>query len=292
MIKEEQEKKLIGIIKELSQLQSSEIDLMVAIFNRNINNIISEYMIKISDDFSLKCKFYKRNEVDVEKIKTEIISSYEREFEKISDRFNEQFINIIYELQEAQLNQMVIITNYKHAIEEKENFKSSKEYKNYINKIEEFTLSRDNAETKADFDKFDKALVNLKNPITYYEEKIDLIVQKYGAFCALEEDCYSKLEECTNNAKIAIDSVMKYDKEWIDVKRKANIFSFFNKLLNRFVGAKKFEKEFVSKKVENIKLITENTDKLIEDTRKDTVIYVEAIAAQKDQIKKASNTVA
>ena len=292
MDKEEQSKKLMGMIKDLSQTQENELDLMIGIFNRNINEMIENYMKKISEDFSSKCKFYERQERDVEEIRKEIFGAYEREFERISDRFQEQYINIIYEIQEAQMNQMIMITNYKKMLELKVNFKESKEYQKYRNKVEELTIKRDNSETKESFDRFDNALKVLENPIISYENKIDLYVKKYGGYCALEEECYKKLEECSSHIKNAIDSVMKYDKGWLEVQKKVNFFGFFSKLINKFVGAKKFEKEFVNIKKQNIKMIIEDTDKLIEEIRKDTVDHIDIITIQKNQIKQDSSIVA
>ena len=65
----EQSTKLVSMVKELSDIQSSEIELMLGIFRRNLRDITDSYIDKISKEICFKCEFYGKKIEDLEVIK-------------------------------------------------------------------------------------------------------------------------------------------------------------------------------------------------------------------------------
>lgn len=281
----EQSTKLLSIVKELSDIESNEIELMVGIFKRNIADITESYLEKISKDFSFKCEFYGKKIDDVRVIHEEIISGYKKEFQKISEKLEEQYVNLMFELQEIQMNQMIAVTNYKKMLDNKSKFEASNEYLAYKNKLENLVSRRDDAETKKEFDELEEELANLVDPIIKYENSIDAIVQKYGNYCALEEECFSKIKECEESVKDALSTVMKYDTEALAVVKKGGIFSAFKKIFNKLFAGKKFEKQFVKIKKENIARIEADTNILTEEIKNKTIEYIETLMIYKAEVK-------
>ena len=151
----------------------------------------------------------------------------------------------MFELQEIQLNQMITITNYKKMIDTKNKYEVSKEFIAYKNKLNDLTKRRDDAETKKEFDELETELANLVNPMLKYEKSIDVLVQKYGNYCALEEECLSRMEECFNNVESTLKTIMKYDTEALTVVKKDGIFSALKKVFNKLFAGKNFEKQFI-----------------------------------------------
>lgn len=291
MNKQEVSTKLLRMIKELSQLETNEIELMLAIFKKKIKDRVNDYMRKISEDFSVKCEYYGKSHEELREIREEILGGYEREFSRISDRLQEQYVNLILELQEIQSNQKIALTNYKKMLDAKAEVESSREYISYKNNFNNWIEKRELAKDQDAVDKCDMALLELKNPVIIYEEKIDSLIEKYGNYCGLEIECYRRLEECSNSVEMAIDSVMKYDLDWLDVPRKHGIFSTIKKLLNKVFSGGKFEREFLRPTKEKIRTIRKNTDVLIENIRDNTVKYIDTLNVYKNQIKQASNNV-
>lgn len=282
---------LFKIIKDLSQVETREIELMLAMFRRCIKDTVNSYMKRISEDFYTRCEFYGRAVEEVREIREEILGGYEREFARISDRYEEQYVNLIFELQEAQSNQKITISNYKKLLDAKESCEDSDEYINYKNKLAELTYKKDNSAGKEEFYELEKALSSLKDPIISYQDKIDVLMEKYGNYCGLEEECFKRLDECKENVNAALDSVMKYDAEWLGVPKKPHALEIVNRFLNRLFGYRKFEKEFISMKKKKIKMIRNNTDRLIEEIRNNTVIYIETLTLYKKNIKQFTKTI-
>ena len=291
MEKMEVSAKLLRMIKELSQLETNEIELMLGIFKKRITDRVNDYMRKISEDFSLKCEYYGKSHEELREIREEILGGYEREFSRISDRLQEQYINLILELQEIQANQKIALTNYKKMIDAKLDIEQTQEYIEYKNDLEEWSKKRELATEQDIIEECDRALSELKNPVSSYEYKIDTIIIKYGNYCDLENECYKKLEECSSRIDSSIDSVMQYDTEWLDNPRKYGIFAVIKKTLNKIFGGSKFEKEFLRPTKAKIKTIRSNTDVLIENIRDNTVRYIDTLNKYKNKIKQTSKNV-
>lgn len=291
MEKMEVSAKLIRMIKELSQLETNEIELMLGIFKKKITDRVNDYMRKISEDFSLKCEYYGKSHEELREIREEILGGYEREFSRISDRLQEQYINLILELQEIQANQKIALTNYKKMIDAKLDMENSEEYISYKNAFDEWSEKKESATNQETIDKCDKALYELQNPLVSYEYKIDTLIIKYGNYCDLENECYKKLDECNSKVDSAIDSVMQYDTEWLDNPKKNSMFTMIRKMLNKFLGSGKFEREFLRPTKVKIKNIRSNTDELIENIRNNTVRYIDTLNKYKNKIKQTSNNV-
>lgn len=279
--------RIFKTLQDISQYELNEIQLLIAIIKKNITDSIDKHMETIGNEFKNSCEYYGKNVADVVITRDEIINGYNEVFNKIASKFEEQYMNLALEIQEAQSNQKIAITNMKRVMDSKTKYINSDEYVSFKNKIKELEAKRDNAEIKAEYDSVVEYLESLRDPVELYDEKLEMFAQKYISYCAIEEQCIEKLKECNGRAKEAIDSVMKYEVGQLAVAPKKSIFSFFTKFLNKITGAKRFEKEYVLKKKNNLEQITVSTDALSEEISNDTISIVYSIDAYKQSINQA-----
>lgn len=261
--------RLVSTINELSNTEVNEISLLIAIIKKNVVDLIEKNMKKLEDEFIAKCDYYGKSNTDASSEKEEILNGYRNEFNRIASKVEEEYMNLALELQDAQSNQKIAIVNMKKVISSKKKYIESDEYEKFLAKIKELENKRDNCLVKVEFDKIVNYLDNVKDPIEIYNKKIDAYANKYIRYCGLEEACIVKLEKCNEKVENAINSVMQYDVGQLAVVNKKSIFSIFSKILNKISGAKKFEKEYIFKKKENIEKIKVSTDNVLEEIDKE-----------------------
>lgn len=249
MSKVELKSKFLEIEKDLSQLETNELELMLAIFKKTVNNAVDVQTEILTNEFDNACAAYGKNPSDMVELRDELVGGYEKEFYRIKERLEEQYVNLIFELQEIQSNQKIAVTNFMKL--------ASKDY----------TSSED-------------------------METIDMLIEKYGNYCGLEEECYNMMEECVIGVPYIIETVMKFEDKQIATKSNTGIINKIITLIRGLFKANKFEINFAEVKRAKIVKIKENTDSVIEEIRDNTVNYIETLASYKNQIKEAANIVA
>lgn len=108
----EDSKKVFGIVKDLSQVETNELELMLAIFKKTINAAVEPHVEVLSNEFENACAAYGKDASTLGELRDELVGGYEKEFYKIKERIEEQYVNLIFELQETQSNEKIAITNY------------------------------------------------------------------------------------------------------------------------------------------------------------------------------------
>ena len=258
-------KNLASNIKNLSSVEVNEISLIIAIIKKNIQDLINKNMEFLNKEFLDKSEYYGTKKIDLSKYRDQIIKGYENEFNRISLKLEEEYMNFALMLQETQSNQKISIANLKNVLESKQKYVESNEYDEFMTNIENLEKQRDDAETKIEFDKIDNYLNNISDPIEIYNKKIDIFANRYVKYCGLEEVYLSKLKKCNERIESAINSVMKYDVGALTIINKKSIFTIFSKLLSKISGVKKFEKEYVFKKLESLEKIKNDTDNMLSE---------------------------
>ncbi len=242
----EQKSKFLGIVKELSQFETNELELMLAIFKKTVNKSVDEQTEILTNEFDNACAAYGKNPSEMVALRDEIVGGYEKEFYRIKERLEEQYVNLIFELQEIQSNQKIAVTNFMKLA------------------TKDFTSSED-------------------------METMDMLIEKYGNYCGLEEECYKMMEECVIGVPFLIETVMKFEDKQIATKNNIGIINKIKTLIRSLFKSNKFEINFVEVKRAKIIKIRENTDNVVEEIRDNTVNYVETLASYKNQIKEAAN---
>ena len=253
--------RLVESLNDISNIEVNETSLLIAIIKKNIEDLINKNMQKLNEDFLEKCEYYGRSITEVNSEKIEILNSYKEEFYKIASKFEEEYMGISLELQEAQANQKIAIANMKKVVDMKKKYIESEEYKS----------SSQNAEVFIDV----------------YNRRIDKFADKYIKYCGLEQACIYKLKKCNQRVELAINSVMQFEVGQLAVLEKNKVLDVFSKILLKITGPKRFEKEYIFTKKEKLEKIRKNTEKVIEkldNDFKNTLIILDTYNSKITQI--------
>lgn len=254
--------RLMSTLNEISNIEVTEISLLISIIKKNITDLINKNIKILSDEFLEKCEFYGRSISQVNSEKVELLNCYKEEFNRIASKFEEEYMNLSLELQEVQANQKIAIANMKKVVDMKAKYIESEEYKN----------TSENSEVSIDV----------------YNRKIDMLADKYIKYCGLEQACIVKLKECNERIENAINSVMQYEvANKIAIVEKKSIFKFFSQLFKKFSGEKRFQREYIDRKRENLEKIKVSTDTVLVELDKqinDSLIILEAYSSKINQV--------
>lgn len=245
----EESNKLFGLVKDLSQTETNEIELMLSIMKKNLAEAVNSHVESLSAEFSSKCELYGKNEETLLNVKDEIIGGYEKEFYKIKETIEEQYINLIFELQSIQTSEKEAIVDYKKILDSRH----------------------------TEYDGPEDVI------------KTEQILDKYGNYCGLENECYKMLEECTDSINYLVGSAMKFEDNQMSLTYKKGLVAKVSYMFCKMFGLNKFEREYLERKRATIEKVKINTDNLVEEIRNNTVNYVDALASYRNQIKEAEN---
>lgn len=245
----EQNSKFLSIVKDLSQIETNEIELMLAIFKKTVNAAVDEQTDILTNEFENACAAYGKNAAELTELRDELVGGYEKEFYRIKESLEEQYVNLIFELQEIQSNQKIAITNFMKIMSK------------------DFVSAEDSA-------------------------TIDALVEKYGNYCGLEEECYKMMDECVTGVPFLIETVMKFEDKQVITKNNIGIINKIKAFFRSLIKSNQFEINFVDVKRAKLIRIKDNTDTVAEEIRDTTVNYVDTLASFKEQIKEAANIVA
>lgn len=117
MANDERAKNLYELIIELSQVETIEIEITVAIFQKSVQLCIEKYIEYYVKEFSQACLKYRKDEKSAIKTKEEILGKYEKEFNIIVERIEEQFINLIDKLEEILEREKMLIVKFNEALD-------------------------------------------------------------------------------------------------------------------------------------------------------------------------------
>ncbi len=72
----EQKSKFLGIVKELSQFETNELELMLAIFKKTVNKSVDEQTEILTNEFDNACAAYGKNPSEMVALRDEIFVRY------------------------------------------------------------------------------------------------------------------------------------------------------------------------------------------------------------------------
>ena len=241
---EEVDTKLLKQIKNLTELELTEIEVLFAKFNKTL---IEKYEDKISNiQKNIDDQIVSFGE-DIEKYKNEkqmIIDRYINEFQKIYDKRKEQYYNIIVEIQEIQANQKIALANF-----------YSVANKNRQN-------PRDDSQKK------------LEALVTKYDGYSEIIIE-----CEKKlEECINASVEDFN------EIVKYRDVKLDNVKKINPVIKFINNLINKIFKKSKLEKEVIEKMENEIYEIENQSKDMINIIEEQTIDLIAKIEEIRDQI--------
>ena len=127
----------------------------------------------------------------------------------------------------------------------------------------------------SNFNMIEQKLINLKNPVDSYNNKLIALVDKFEKYDGLVFECEKKLDDCIIATEEDFETLMKYRNNNLVEQKKENIFvRLFKKL---FASKRKFKKEVIEKMNSEIDDIQNSNIKLLDIIENQTINLVAKI---------------
>ena len=267
---EDLDKKLISEITDLSNAEVQYAQIMLAIFEHELNDSYQEKITLINQNIDSQMKAYGKNLENFREEKNKIIEQYNEQFQKVYDKRKEQFCNIEIEIQEMQGNQKIAIANFKKIVDNKKKIQNTQRYIDFINGRNTIV---------------DNQLREIIATIESYDKKLNALVNRYNGYKELIEECEKKLDECMQSSKKDFETIVKYRNSSMKEVAKQNFLSkFFSSILNKFSGKSKFEKDVIEKMENELKDVEKNNNELVDSIQNQTISIVATIQEIRDTL--------
>ena len=236
-------------ILELNELEIKKMKLITAIFMKTSDKIMNEKVESLKLNFQSQAQFYGQNLEDYQEEYSKIISKYQEQLSQVIEKYSELFVNMQLELQEAECNQKIAITNWKNM------FDIERQIENTAN----------------------------NELIEIYKAKIQACFEKKNDYDVIIEECEKELNSCADNMNKKIDNLFSNKSSQVVIKEENGFKKFLNILINKFTGSKKFN-EYV---IEPMKVELEMTENRLPDITnriaEETIHFVAKIKNAKEQ---------
>ena len=246
------EKTLIEKLKELNKAEQYKLRLLTIIFIKTTQEIKEQKIKSLRDNILSQAEFYNQNIKNYTEVYTEIINQYTDQLSQIMKVYTELFINIQMELQEAECNQKIAITNLKKSID----------IKNKLN----------NESSKESIEKCYK--------------KINACMQKKVNYDIIIENCEKELEKCSSNMQNEINLLFGDKSSQISLKKEHGFKKIINKLVNKFTGSAKFNTYVIIPANLETKTMKDKLPQLNRDIKDKIINFVAKIKQAKDETNK------
>lgn len=283
---EDIKEKLLENIKELGEIEVVDQSLSLAIFLKKVNNLITEKLEKIENEINSKMSLYNVKKDEFESRKQDILKKYQLEFDKVLEKYEDRYINIQLELQGINSNQKIALANWQKVLEEKEEIIKNGEQQKYIARKKELEYKMENTLKSQEFYECDKLLKELINPMENVEIKSNACIEKFNNYNTLLDECLIEANICEKEAIDCIEAVVKY--QFNDKIAKVNPFSkiniFMNKIIYKFSGKSKFEKQVIKKMEEDLEKIQSENSEIIKDIEYKSCHFTATILDMREKI--------
>lgn len=280
--------RLVDSIKECTELEMSKEELLTAVYVRKTEEKINSGIEKIENSLKSQATVYGVNYDNYVNRIEEIKNNYLKQINKLKEEYQFQFVNLQLELRETLANQKIALVNAKKVSDMKKEFMESDKYKEYISLKNNLEFHLNNALKKEEYDKYEKLLENLQNPIDIYSVKKMSAMKKYEDLDSLVKSCEIKINYCMNETYSEIEKVINENIESsLLISKETIITKLINKVTSIFVGKSKFESKV--KAMENsISNLDSSSVSKIEKIRNNTIELVAEIQVEKEALNSAN----
>lgn len=243
---------LMNKLRELNELEITKAKVLTAIFTKTVSEIVDKKVQSLESNFENQAQYYDQNLSDYQEIYDEIISKYQEQLNQIIDKYNELFVNIQLELQEAECNQKIAITNLKKSLD----------IKNEIS---------------------DKAKKEL---IEEYTRKIVACMQKKSNYDIIIDECEKELNKCSSSVESQINSLFSDKSSQISLKEESGFRKFLNKVKNIFSGKAKFNDYVIEPMNVELEMMENKLPDIVNNLHQETIEFVAKMKQAKDETNK------
>ena len=246
------EKMLINKLKKLNEIEQNKSRVLTAIFIKTANELKNQKIKAMQDNILNQADFYNQDINKYDKFYNEVMNKYTNQLSQIINIYTELFINIQMELQEAECNQKIAITNVKKSIDMKNSLSES------------------------------SPIEIIEN----YRKKIDACMQKKYNYDIIIENCEKELEQCSEKMIAHINLLFGDKSSQVSLRNEEGFMKYINKFINRFTGANKFNTYVITPTNIEVETRDNNLPILSGEIKDKTIDFVAKIKQAKDETNK------
>lgn len=243
---------LMDKLIKLNELEVAKAKILFTIFMKNSVEIIEKKINSFETNFKDQIEFYNQKFNDYEEVYNKILSKYKYQLSQIIDKYKNLYINIQLELQEAECNQKIAITN----------LKKSFDIKNQL------------------LEKGDNKIIN------EYNKKIIACSQKKINYDIIIAECEKEIESCTANMQKRVNALFADKTSQVAVKEFTGFKKFANKIINKFTGTKKFNMYVIEPLSIEVEMLDSKLPDITDNIKQETINFVAKIKQAKDETNK------
>ena len=240
---------IIDKLTKLNELEMNKAKILTAIFIKSTKEIVNRKVYALKFNFEEQAKYYDQNIERYSDIYEQILKRYKEQLFQIVGKYDALFINMQLELQEAECNQKIAITNLKKSFDIKEEINNRAQ-----NEV-----------------------------IEEYKRKIDACFQKKINYDIIIEECEKELNNCAKNMENLINNLFSDKSSQISFKEEGNFKKIVNKIINKFTGETKFNTYVIEPINIELEMMDTKLPDITENIKNETVNFVARIRQAKEE---------
>lgn len=243
---------IIEKLTDLNQLEKDKAKVMAEIYLKTTQKIVTQKVKSLEENFKDQAKFYGQNLKNYEEIYQKILTKYQEQLEQIINKYNEFYINAQLELQEAECNQKIAITNWKKSMDNNK-------------KVEDSNLEE------------------------AYQKKIKACIQKKTNYDVIIQECEKELIACADKMENQVNHLFGDKSSQVSVKDEGAFAKFIHSIVNRFNGANKFNMYVIEPLNVEMEVMDGKLPDIQNNIKENTINFVAKIKQAKDETNKIFN---
>ena len=224
-------------LAELNELEIKKAKVLAVIFQKTMQQLKNKKMQDFEINFQNQAEFYGQKLENYEEVYQNSRLKYEEQLLKVIDKYNELFINLYLELQEAECNQKIAMTNLKRSYDTKQEQISE-------GKIEE------------------------------YHRKVMACRQKKENYDKIIRTCEEELEQCVVKTEKKINSLFANKSSQIALKEPSVVKKIIDKIKNVVSGKTKFHTYVLEPIHVELEMMDSKMPDIIESIQQETILFV------------------
>jgi len=240
---------LMDKLVELNEVEIKKSKVLAAIFQKTVNEMQKKKIESLDSNFEEQAKFYDQDLEDYEKTYQEMKDKYEEQLSEILNQYQALFVNIYLELQEAECNQKIAITNWKKSCDIKQEI-------------------------------IDRAGSSM---IEEYERKIEACLQKKKNYDVIIEECEDELEKCAIQMEKKVNSLFQDKSSQMFLTEIGLFGKIMNKIRNLFTGKSKFNTYVMEPMKVELEMLETKLPDVEESMKREMVDFVARVKQAKAQ---------
>lgn len=249
MEKREESAILMDKLTQLNELEMKKSTVLAVIFQKTTQEIKEKKMQDLKKSFEEQIKYYDQYLEDYEEDYQQISTQYEQQLTKILEEYKMLYINLYLELQEAECNQKIAITNYQKSCDTKQEMVG----RVHVDKIEA------------------------------YDRKVKACFQKKNNYDIIINECEKTLDKCAMNMTKKINSLFSDKSSQIVVREEGLFTKIINKVKNIFQGKTKFNTYVLEPWKVELEMMENKLPDVINDIQQEAILFVAKMKQAKAQ---------